>query len=429
MARPNQDFERPQGATLLARLRKTPSHLITLSGPRQSGKTTLVRQVLPRLRRPYWYIPVDRPDSAAIAGDLRRRSNKSLLGSEASMLGVDKRDSRWLVRTWEEARRAAWASKRGFVLALDEIQLIPNWSQTVKGLWDDDWWHKTPLHVILLGSAPLLMQRGLKESLAGRHEELRLPHWSFAEMATAFKFNLDQFIFFGGYPGAAAFFNDVPRWRSYVIASIIRPIIERDILGLQRIEKPALLKRLIELACEYSGQILSYTKMVGQLQEAGNTTTLARYLDLLQTVGFVSGLSAYSKQQHQRRLTTPKLCVQNTALLSYYANYTYDQARADRTFWGHLVESAVGAHLINSRREDYSIFYWRNKHWEVDYVLQQGQQLIAMEVKSGRRLRDKRGLEAFMGGFPNASTKIIGGPGIPLAEFFLSSPNDWFKKT
>ncbi len=321
-----ETFERPHGKTLLARLREEPRWLIIITGPRQTGKTTLVKQVLGRFDRPSTHIAVDAPDPTTVPVTTGLGRDFTSLTTGTSLPPVDRRDTRWLVRTWEEARLEARASERGFVLALDEIQKIPNWSETVKGLWDADRLAGLPLHVVLLGSAPLLMQRGLTESLAGRYEILELTHWSLAEMAAAFDFDLDKYIYFGGYPGPAPIVRDQSRWRSFINYSLIEPNLERDILALQRVDKPVLLKRLFELASGYSGQILSYNKMLGQLDGAGNTTTLARYLDLLSSAGLITGLSKYAGRLHRRRASSPKLNVLNTALTSVHSDYTFQQA-------------------------------------------------------------------------------------------------------
>lgn len=420
-------YERPQGSTLIARLREAPRWLIIVTGPRQTGKTTLVEQVLRLIQRPSSHIAVDAPDSATAPFATGFRGGLTSLTTGTSLPPVDQRDTRWLVRTWEEARHEAKASDEGFVLALDEIQKIPNWSETVKGLWDADRLAGLPLHVVLLGSAPLLMQQGMSESLAGRYEVIDMPHWSFAEMAAAFDFDLDRFIYFGGYPGPAPMIRDEIRWRSFIHRSLIEPNIERDILALQRVDKPVLLKQLFGLGSEYSGHILSYNKMLGQLDEAGNTTTLARYLDLLSMAGLITGLPKYASRAHRRRASSPKLNVLNTALMSVHSDYTYEQARADRTFWGHLVESAVGAHLVNTASTEYRVYYWRDRGREVDFVLEHGRKLVAFEVKSGKRRGNVSGLQAFRKDFPVKASHVVGRGGIPVAEFLLTPAREWFE--
>ena len=240
---------------------------------------------------------------------------------------------------------------------------------------------------------PLLMQSGLTESLTGRFESVPVTHWSFLEIADAFGLDLQRYLYFGAYPGAARYVSDEDRWRSYVANSIIEPTIERDILALTRVDKPALLRRLFELGTDYSGQMLSYTKMVGQLQDAGNTTTLARYLHLLSGAGLLAGLPKFSKSPHRVRASSPKLCVLNTALMTVDSGYSFEQAVGDRTFWGRIVESAVGAHLFNTATPDIRLHYWRDGALEVDFVLRRGPRVIAVEVKSGPRKGRLHGLE------------------------------------
>ena len=272
------------------------------------------------------------------------------------------------------------------------------------------------------------MQQGMSESLAGRYEVIEMRHWSFEEMAAAFDFDLDRYIYFGGYPGPAPIIRDESRWRSFIHSSLIEPNIERDILALQRVDKPFLLKQLFGLGSEYSGQILSYNKMLGQLDEAGNTTTLARYLDLLSNAGLITGIPKYASRPHRRRASKPKLNVLNTALMSVHSEYTFEQARADRTFWGHLVESAVGAHLVNTGGTEYRVYYWRDKKGrEVDFVLEHGRKLVLFEVKSGKRRGNVSGLAEFRKSFPVKASHVVGRGGIPVSEFLLTPAREWFE--
>ncbi len=312
------------------------------------------------------------------------------------------------------------------MLVLDEIQKIPGWSDTVKRLWDEDTRAARPLHVILLGSAPLLIAQGLADSLAGRFETIPLAHWSFAEMQGAFGYSLDEYLFYGGYPGAAPLIGEPTRWARYVADSLIETSISRDVLLLTRVDKPALLRRLFELACRYSGQILSYTKMLGQLQDAGNTTTLAHYLDLLAGAGMVCGLPKYAGDVARSRGSSPKLQVLNTALMTVTSGITLAGARADREFWGRLVESAVGAHLTNAAmRGECTVHYWRERNHEVDFVVQAGRTLTAIEVKSGRAPLAHAGTAAFREAFRPTRTLMVGGDGIALEEFLLKPVTHW----
>lgn len=395
-------FARSQGATLHRRLRETRRFIQAVTGPRQVGKTTLVRQVIEAHRLHARFASADEP----------------------ALKGRD-----WIEQQWEAARvEAATSGKGGIVLVLDEIQKIPTWSETVKRLWDEDTSARTPLKVVLLGSAPMLISQGLTESLAGRFELLHLPHWSYTEMRAAFNWSLEQYIFYGGYPGAAPLIRDEGRWRRYILDSLIETTIARDVLLQTRVDKPAMLRRLFELGCRYSGQILSYTKMLGQLQDAGNSTTLAHYLDLLANVGMVCGLQKYAGEVVRQRGSSPKLQVFNTALMTAQSGYGLKEAKADREYWGHLTESAVGAHLVNAAAAgECEVFYWRERNVEVDFVIRNGRVLTALEVKSGRASAARSGIQAFGNQFNPQRKLLVGADGIAL-ESFLSRPVEFWTK-
>ena len=414
-------YHRAQLSTLKARLREPPDRIIALFGPRQTGKSTIARAVL---RPTDHYLAVDEPDPTGVGYVASQADSVTVAGTE-------KRDTRWLVRKWERARLDAERLPQGCILVIDEVHKIPEWSETVKGLWDADRARGCPLHVVILGSAPLLMQSGLSESLTGRFEPIRVPHWSFGEMAVAFGFDLPVYLYFGGYPGAASLARDEERWRNYVLGGIIEPTVERDLLALTRVDKPVLLKRLVELAAAHSGQVLSYTKMLGQLWDAGNTTTLARYLDLLGSAGLIAGLQKYAGSAVRRRGSSPKLNVLNNALMTADSGYSFAAAQADRTFWGRIVESAVGAHLVNTTASDIRVRYWRDGPREVDFVLQRGPKLVAIEVKSGPpRRTDSRGLDEFAVRFDGSAslrTLLVGAGGVPLNEFLTAPAAAWFE--
>lgn len=410
-------YQRNEVASLGTRLDESPRHIIIVAGPRQVGKTTLVKHAL--RDHPNLYVavdqPADEPDPFTVVST-----------SQTSWKAGSPRDGEWLVGEWQRARVMAKASEKGFVLALDEIQKIPRWSEVVKGLWDADRASGLDMHVVLLGSSPLLMQQGLTESLAGRYELIRVTHWSYPEMQEAFDFDLDQYLYFGGYPGGAPFIRDEPRWRAYIRSGLIDPNIERDILMMTRVDKPALLKRLFQLGCDYSGQILAYTKMLGQLDdEKGHTVTLAHYLDLLSNAGLLTGLQKYSGKRIRQRASSPKLIPLNTALMTSASGYGYAEARADRTYWGRLVESAVGAHLYNTGHPDCEIYYWRESPHEVDFVLARGNRLAAIEVKSGTVPSYAPGLNAFAAKYKTNRLLMVGEGGIPLAEFLSYPAEHW----
>ncbi|MBI3820443.1 MAG: ATP-binding protein [Planctomycetes bacterium] len=389
-------FQRPQVVELLRRLREPRRFLQVVAGPRQVGKTTLVQQAMEALDLSVRYASADEP---------------TLRGPE------------WIQQQWHAARlESSTAGDAGTVLALDEVQKIPGWSETVKRLWDEDKHAKRPLKVVLLGSAPLLIASGLNESLAGRFETLYMTHWTYAEMRAAFGWTLEEYIYFGGYPGAAPLKDQSTRWARYIIDSLIETSISRDVLLLTRVDKPALLRRLFELTCRYSAQILSYTKMLGQLHDAGNTTTLAHYLDLLAGAGMSCGLQKYSRDAARSRGSSPKLQVMNTALMTATSGVTFTEARADHEYWGRLVESAVGAYLANAAAAGKcSVAYWRERNREVDFVVSAGRRITAIEVKSGRTPQVHPGMSAFSTAFKPDRMLLIGGNGIALEEF-LSKP-------
>lgn len=409
-------YERQQVREILSLLCDPPAHMIFVTGPRQAGKTTLVRQALAKISPvKAEYIPVDEPGQGALP------AFPGFLAETASTFGSEL-STHWIRRLWEKAREQANRSENGFVLVFDEIQQIPDWSPTVKGLWDRDRIDGTPLHVILLGSAPLLMQRGMaKESMTGRYITVHVPHWSFTEMREAFGFSLEQYLYFGGYPGAAPHIHQQNRWRQFIADAIVEPNIERDILAMEQIKNPALLKLLFELGVECSGQIMSYTKMLGELRDKGHTATLIRYLDLLSKSSLVTGLQKYSNAPHLQKHSSPKLNVLNTAFIPLLSDYTFEEAQADRTFWGRLVESAVGAHLHNTKDRTSRLYYWRERDYEVDFVLKRGPELIAIEVKSGRKRSYPPGLRKIKEHFKNVRSVLVGTDGIAVSKF-LSTP-------
>ncbi len=392
-------FIRPYAEALRSRLAEPRRFIQVVAGPRQVGKTTLVQQVTETANVPVIFVSADEP----------------------TLRGKD-----WIAQQWESARLAL--RSHGAILVIDEVQKAVGWAESVKRLWDEDARSKRNLKVVLLGSAPLLIQRGLSESLAGRFEILHLPHWSLAEMRAAFGFSLEQFLFYGGYPGAAALAGDHDRWARYIRDSLIETTIARDVLLLSRVDKPALLRRLLELGCRYSGQVLSYTKMLGQLHEAGNTTTLAHYLDLLAAGGMLTGLPKFAGQAARSRASSPKFQVLNTALMTSQAGLTLEQARSDREFWGRLVESAVGAHLRNGAEgAAYEVFYWRDRNREVDFVVRAGRALTAIEVKSGRASDALPGIAAFADAFKPKRALLVGAGGISIEEFLLQPMEHWLK--
>lgn len=392
------EYIRKQFDTLKERISEPRKFMQVLAGPRQVGKSTLVGQVLERIKIAHAMEVAD---------------------------WIEPKDIDWIHRVWEAARTTMML--RGlteYLLVIDEVQKIDNWSEAVKREWDADTRNRVNLKVVLLGSSRLLLKKGLTESLAGRYELIRMPHWSMTEMRDAFGVTLDQYIYFGGYPGPAHMIGDERRWRKYVRDSLVAPAIEKDVIMTSNIYKPALMKQLFEVGCGYSAEILSLTKVMGQLQDAGNVTTLAGYLEILDECALLTGLQKYANDDARKRGSVPKYQVYNNALLTAYRGRDFVTDRTDTRAWGRWVESAVGAHLLSMADEqDYKVYYWREsirnkdeKDKEVDFVIVRDGEMTAIEVKSGRRGMNS-GLPAFVEAFHPKRSFVVGTGGVSLEDF------------
>jgi len=325
----------------------------------------------------------------------------------------------WLRNEWEQARARAKSGE--VILVVDEIQKVGKWSSIVKLLWDEDSRFHSSLKVVLTGSSSLLLQKGLAESLMGRFEILYSPHWNYAECKEAFRYSLDDFLFFGGYPGASALIKDESRWARYMGTSIVEPTISQDILMMEEVRKPALLRSLFMLGSGYSAQELSFTKMLGQLQDAGNTVTLAHYLDLLSKANMLTGLQNYSGNQIRTRKSSPRFMVYDTSLMTYAEGTNRRRLLDNPTDRGRLVESAVGAYLLaRSKEEGFEVYWWRERSNEVDFIVKKGGQLTAIEVKSGR-VKGVGGSLVFKQLYPESLSLIIGSINYSLEDFLLGN--------
>lgn len=393
-------YKRPHFKTLRKRLEEPRRFIQVISGPRQVGKTTLIQQVLKEVGIPYHFTSAD--DTYAD-------------------------HAVWIEQQWEVARvKKQQRQSKEFLLVIDEIQKIDNWSNTVKSQWDQDSLSDTNIKVVLLGSSRLLLEEGLTESLAGRFERIYMTHWSFLEMREAFGLTAEEYVWFGGYPGAIVLKEEEQRWKDYIRNSLVETTISKDILQLTKIYKPALLKRLFEFSCIYSSKIFSYTKMLGQFVDAGNTTTLSHYLALLDSAGLVKGLEKYSGSLVRTRSSSPKLQVLNTAFLSVYQTESFHSIRLQPDKWGQHIESVIGAHLSNATSSsDLELFYWRKGNEEVDFVLKKGGQIIGIEVKSGTS-RYHSGINEFKSKYDPHKVLLVGSQGMPWEEFLLVEPMELF---
>jgi len=387
-------IERAVVGVLAKRVRSGPNLVQIVVGPRQVGKTTAIRQVLDRWKGPSHYASADLPAPP---------------------------DTAWIRGQWEVARLEA-RTRKTTLLVLDEVQKVERWADVVKALYEEDRRERRPIRACVLGSSSLDVQKAAHESLAGRFELHFCPHWSFSECREAFGWSLDEWLFYGGYPGAAQLVRSRERWAAYVADSLVESVLSRDVLGLANVAKPALLRRLFMLAVRAPARIVSFNKMLGQLQDAGNTVTLAHYLELLSQAFLVSGLDLWTAGAIRSRASSPKLIVWNNALVTALSGLSLRETRAQGDLWGRLVENAVGAHLLNARSPAMTVHYWRDRDDEVDYVVQEGTRVIALEVKTGRPA--PRGLAAFSARHPRAKTLVVGTGGLPLEVFFCRAPGD-----
>lgn len=384
---------RSQSKDLIARLQEPRRTIQVVAGPRQVGKTTLVKQVLQQLTIPSRFFNAD---------------------------GVKPDDKDWIAARWDEVRALMHFNQYPeIVLVIDEVHKINNWSEQVKREWDADTFNDVNIKVVLLGSSRLLLKKGLTESLAGRFEMLSMTHWSFQEMQEAFGWDINQYVYFGGYPGSAPYINNEVRWRKYMRESIIAPAIEKDVLQTTYIYKPALMHQLFHLGCAYSGELLSYNKMLGLLQDAGNATTLVNYLEVLGESKLLTGLPKYVMDASRKYRTIPKLQVYNNALLTALTEgVSYEKVFTDPQLWGRWVESAVGCYLLDKADElDCDLFYWREDNEEVDFVLRRADKVLAIEVKSGKR-QSNSGLSTFRQMYNPQHSLVVGGEALPLEDLF-----------
>jgi len=393
-------IQRSYFQTIVARVNEPRKFIQIVEGPRQVGKSTLIKQVLHSISLPWMHFAAD---------------------------NVPATRSAWISDCWASARnKLQMEHLPELLLVIDELQKLKNWAEVVKKEWDADTFNDVNIKVVLLGSSRVRLEKGLSESLKGRFETIKMPNWSLSEMQQAFGFTTDEYIYYGAYPGAAELRHDLDRWQEYISASIVDATINNDILMDTPVAKPALLRQTFELSSAYSGQLVSLTKMIGQLQDAGNTTTLAHYLELLAQSGMVCGLSKFAMDKARRRNSIPKYQVFNNALMSLYCEHDLAAARADHKLWGRLFESAVGAHIMNCAYTGrFDVYYWREGKDEVDYVLVKNSKIVAVEVKSNHD-KDTSGLHTFSELYHPHRSVLVGEGGIPVETFLLSDLKELF---
>lgn len=384
-------YRRKQYNILHERIAEPRRFIQVIAGPRQVGKSTMVKQIVKEVTIPYTLETAD---------------------------AIETDNAEWISNVWNTVRQQMlFRNETEHLLVIDEIHKINNWSEMVKREWDSDTFADRNIKVVLLGSSRLLLKKGLTESLMGRFELIRMPHWNYREMHEAFGWDINQYIYFGGYPGGATLIKNERRWQQYVVDAIIGPSIDKDVILTSTIYKPALMRNLFELGCTYSGEELSLNKVLGQLQDAGNVTTLSNYLTILGECNLLAGLQKYAADKVRKYNSVPKFQVFNSALLSALHGKTYEQAFTDSKLWGRWVETAVGAYLINNAEPlGYKLYYWREASNEVDYILERRGETIAIEVKSGHRTTNK-GITLFRERYNPRHAIIVGSGGISIEDF------------
>ena len=377
-------FQRAFVTQLAQRFTAVQPFIQVVVGPRQVGKTTGVRQLLAQGPWPHHYANAD-----------------DVLVSDRS----------WLLEHWQQALLQG----EGALLVVDEIQKVANWPETIKALWDAK---PGRLRVLLLGSSALEIHAGATESLAGRFELLRVHHWTYAELKAAFDYDLPRYLTFGGYPGAVSLEHDPDRWYAYMKDAIVEAVIGKDILQSHKVTNPALFRQAFQILCAYPAQEISYTKLLGQLQDRGNTDLIKHYIALYGGAFMLHALQKYSPRAWLTRSSSPKMLPACPALFSMVAGVNVSKNTEER---GRAFELAVGAELVQQPGQ---VFYWRERNDEVDFVYQDRAALYAIEVKSGRK-KSAKGLDAFLAQVPHALRVIVSPENF---ERFSADPRAFLKQ-
>ena len=339
------------------------SFIHVIIGPRQVGKTTAAKQICSLIDLPVMEVSAD--------GELLR-------------------SPAWIKIQWDEA-----IINKVNLLVIDEIQKVENWSETIKELWDNQ---RSDFKLVLLGSSSLEIHKGLSESLAGRYRLHNFFHWTYLETQKLSPMSLKEFLLYGGYPGSYQLLSNPVEWLDYIKYSIVEPVIGKDILSLAHVKSPALFRQCFELICSYAAQEISYTKLLGFLQNKGNTDLIKHYIELFEAAFLIKSLQKYSGKEIKKRNSSPKLLPLCPALFSITRDADYNQDDFGRAF-----EILVGSYLNSLPGR---LYYWRERNFEVDFIYEFGKSIHAIEVKFGKN-RSIKGLEKFLEKFPNAKVHLI----------------------
>jgi predicted AAA+ superfamily ATPase len=352
-------------STLKERIEAEVGLVQVILGPRQVGKTTTTLNLLEECYQ----------------------SNSMYVSADS----VFNADAAWLRSNWQ------LALQEHKILVIDEIQKCFNWAEVIKSLYDETKREKRRLTCVLLGSSSLEIQKGLSESLTGRFQLIRVPHWNFAESQLGYGLSFDDFLHYGGYPGSYDLIG-TKDWYDYVKTSIVSTVVEKDILQFNKVRNPALFRQAFELLISYPAQEISYTKLLGQLQDKGNVDLIKHYLKLYEGAYLIKALEKYSPKANKVRSSSPKIIPLAPALAFLATRASFSPEERGRVF-----EALVGAQLLRTGED---LFYWREGDSEVDFVLKKGRSLWAIEVKSGRK-KNPKGLDAFKQKFPSARPVVI----------------------
>lgn len=361
-----KSIKAPQLNSIMDLVNKREGHIHVLVGPRQVGKTTTVKQL---------------------------SENSGLVSKYISADGEVSRPKSWLSLQWQMS-----LGEGVELLIIDEIQKVENWAEEAKRFWDQR--GESSPRLILLGSSSLSLHRGLSESLTGRYILHRVYHWDFESSQKLLnELDLKKYLEHGGYPGSYEFIENKFEWLSFVKDSIITPVIEKDILSMVHVKSPALFRQSFDLICSYASQEISYTKLLGQLQDKGNTDLVKNYIKLFEAAFLVKSLEKYSGKIIKKRSSSPKLYPLAPALYSQAIDMQFDEE-----YYGHAFELFI---LMELLKFPGSVYYWRERSYEVDFILEIGNKLIAVEVKYTSLPESTKGLEEFVTKFENVVPLII----------------------
>jgi len=350
--------------------------VILLAGPRQEGKTTLVRQVA--VEQNMRYLTLD--------------DKLTLLSAREDPVGM--------IRSLDR-------------VVIDEIQRAPELLLAIKQSVDQD---RRPGRFLLTGSANLMAMPTVADSLAGRMETLTLLPLSQSEINSqttnwidnvfagrilesthsAVGNDLIDRVLRGGYPEAVA--RASAKRRATWAQQYIDALIQRDVRDIATIEKLDQLPRFLSVLAQTAGQMCNYSQLSGQVGLDGKTA--ARYINIFEQMYLLKRIDVWARNRLNRLVKTPKLQFVDSGLLSTLLDLNNNEIQKDRTRFGNLLETFVFGELLKhttTSEASYRLMYYRDTDkFEVDYIIENAVgELIGIEVKATASIkkRDLRGLK------------------------------------